>query len=378
MSDFMRSELTQSAEDSRPLTKMAVVGAGYWGPNIIRNIQGNPHCQLLAVCDQDAEKLAHVKQGIQHHGLTEFVGDYQQLLDNPHLDAICVVTGIPSHFELGKRALEAGKHVFVEKPLATTAKECLALGKIAQQQKKTLMVGHTFIYNPAVDKLKQIAQSGELGEVYYLHAQRLNLGRIQTTINALWSLGVHDIAIALHLFEELPSVVRAWGHAFLTPTVEDVTFLNMAFPSGRMAHIHVSWLDPEKRRQVTLVGNKKMVVYDDVSLDRKITIYDKGIQEPESKGLKNIKHPEYKDFSGFQYLTRSGDVSIPNLKFEEPLKLEIQHFVDCINGKCKQPLSGWQQGYEVVNVLEAAQESLVHGGIPIELNWQEHPEYARI
>ena len=258
------------------MIKIAVVGAGYWGPNIIRNFNQNPDCLLMAVCDTNLERLQKLEDSFQHPVvLTE---DYQRILNEPELDAVAIVTGINSHFDLAKSALEAGKHVFVEKPLATTPQECLELGHIAENKNKVLMVGHTFIYNPAVNQLKEIHQSNELGDTYYLHAQRLNLGRVQTSINALWSLAVHDISIALHLFEELPTTVRSWGNAFITPSVEDVVFVNMTFPSGKLANIHVSWLDPEKKRQVTLVGSKKMAVYDDVSLDRKITIYDKGIE----------------------------------------------------------------------------------------------------
>ena len=351
---------------------MAVVGAGYWGPNIIRNMQENAQCELLAVCDKDTGKLERLRENHPH--IPNLTTDYAQLLNDPAIDAVAIVTEIPSHFTLAQQALEAGKHVFVEKPLAATGKECALLGELASRVGKTLMVGHTFVYNPAVNKLKEISDSGTLGDVYYQHSQRLNLGRVQTSLNAFWSLAVHDVSIALHLFEELPHWVRAWGNAFITPGVEDVVFVNMAFPSGRLANIHASWLDPEKRRQVTLVGSRKMVVYDDVSLDRKLTIYDKGIE----KQLSETKHPEYKDFSGFQLLTRTGDVSIPHLKFTEPLKVEIQHFVDCITGKVKKPLTGWQAGYEVVKTLEAAQESLQHGGLPIEINWEEHPAYARL
>lgn len=369
-------DILREAADSKQIVNTAVVGAGYWGPNIIRNIQENPSCRLYGVCDLDPDKLARVTR--PYGSDLVLTNQYSDFLNNPEIQAIAVVTDIPSHFNLAQQALEAGKHVFVEKPLATTANECLALGALAEKAGKTLMVGHTFIYNPAVVKLKNLLQSGELGDLYYMHAQRLNLGRVQTNINTLWSLAVHDIAIALYIFEELPTVVRSWGHAFLTPGIEDVTFLNMQFPSGRLAHIHVSWLDPEKRRQVTLVGKKKMAVYDDVSIDRKISIYDKGVTGQDPRGLKDVTHAEYTDFSGFQYLTRSGDVSIPNLKFEEPLKVEVQHFVDCIQGKIKKPTTSWQEGYEVVNILQSSQDSLQHGGIPIELNWREHPTYARV
>lgn len=348
---------------------VAVVGAGYWGPNLIRNFDESPNCRLVAVCDRDESKLAHLQA--RYKEPIVFTTDYNDLLNDDTLDAIVIVTDINSHHTLAKAALEAGKHVFVEKPLATTAQQCLDLGRTAEKHGKVLMVGHTFIYNPAVHKLKDIAESGELGDVYYLHAQRLNLGRIQTTLNALWSLAVHDISIALYLFNERPQFVRAWGNAFITPGVEDVTFLNLQFPSGRLVNIHTSWLDPEKKRQITLVGSKKMVVYDDVSLDQKIMIYDKGIE----RELHDTPHPEYQNFSEFQLLVRSGDVTIPKIAFTEPLKLETQHFLDCIAhaqaGEQPRPLTDWQAGHEVVKVLEAAQDSLNHAGIPIEIEWQE-------
>jgi predicted dehydrogenase len=356
----------ESAASDRQCPRIAVVGAGYWGPNIIRNVLENSSCFLTAVCDRIPERLENMRSRLPKDVLLST--DYDEVLKDPTLDAVAVVTEINSHFELVRRALEAGKHVFVEKPLAASVEQCEKLGKLAQQQQKVLMVGHTFLYNPAVRKLKDIVESGTLGELFYLHAQRLNLGRIQTNINALWSLAVHDVAIALYLFGEQPTHVRAWGNAFITPNVEDVTFLNLQFPSGRLANIHASWLDPEKKRQVTLVGSKQMVVYDDVSLDRKITIYDKGF----NKVLKDTETTEYKSFSEFQVLTRSGDISIPQLKFTEPLKIEIQHFVDCILGKVEQPITHWEAGRDVVQVLESAQQSLSQSGTPIEIEWGTH------
>lgn len=318
----------------------------------------------MAVCDRDQDRLDQLENTFQHPVV--LTQDYQRLLDEPEIDAIAVVTGIDSHETLIEKALQAGKHVFVEKPLAETPEACLRLGKLADAQNKLLFVGHTFIYNPAVNQLKAIVDSGDLGDIYYLHAQRLNLGRVQVNTNALWSLGVHDISIALHLFEELPIRVRSWGNAFITEGAQDVVFANLEFPSGKLANIHVSWLDPEKKRQVTLVGSQKMVVYDDVSLDRKITVYDKGVEKP----LSENKGPEYKDFSGFQLLTRSGDVHIPYLKFTEPLRLEVAHFVDCALND-KKPQTSWQEGYHVVNVLSAAQESLNNGGAPVDIVWEK-------
>lgn len=348
-----------------PELQVAVVGAGYWGPNIIRNLNRNSRCRLAAVCDKDTAKLSRLEGNFQHP--VTLTTRYDELLKREDIDAVAIVTDIPTHYGLAKQALEAGKHVFVEKPLATTGKECLMLGELAEKAGKVLLAGHTFIYNPAVRKLKEIVTSGELGKEYYLHAQRLNLGRVQVHYNALWSLAVHDISIALYLFDEMPERVRAWGSSFITPEVEDVVFVNLAFPSGRLANIHVSWLDPEKKRQVTVVGSKKMVVYDDVSLDRKITIYDKGID----KDFVDTEHTEYKEYSGFQLLIRTGDVHIPHLKFSEPLQIEVDHFIDCMI-KDTPPLTGWRQGYEVVKVLEAAQASINDGGAPVEIDWQEH------
>lgn len=341
----------------------AVIGAGYWGPNIIRNLQENPDCDLRVVCDRDEQKLMRLRSASKVNYRLE--RDVAELWRDDALEAVAIATDIGTHYTLARQALEAGKHVFVEKPLATTAQECRELGELAERQNRVLMVGHTFIYNAAVSALKGIADSGELGDLYYLHAQRLNLGRIQTTLNALWSLAVHDIAIALHVFEEYPCQVRAWGNAFITPNVEDVVFVNLQFPSGRLAHLHASWLDPEKKRQVTLVGSRKMAVYDDVSLDRKLMLHDKGVE----KVLRDNDQAEYRNFSEFQLLTRSGDVHIPHLTFTEPLQLEMQHFMECVQGLHPAPLTDWREGYAVVRILEAAQESLTSGGQTVSLDW---------
>lgn len=348
------------------IVNVAVVGAGYWGPNIIRNLLENPECQVSAICDLNAARLEQT--GKRFPRGPQLTTDFQHLVQSPDLDAIAIVTDMDSHFPLAQAALQAGKHVFVEKPLAIDAAQCARLGQLAEQAQKTLMVGHTFLYNPAVRELKRIVDSGLLGDIYYMHAQRLNLGRVQTSLNALWSLAVHDISIALYLFDEMPVRVRAWGNAFIMPGVEDVTFLNMQFPSGRLANIHTSWLDPEKKRQVTLVGSKQMVVYDDVSLDRKLSIYNKGID----KVLLDAETTEYQDFSEFQLLTRTGDVNIPHLNFTEPLKIEMQHWIDCIKGRITTPITDWRAGQAVVRVLEAAQHSLDHDGQVVVLDEASH------
>ncbi len=352
-----------NSNDIPPPLRLAVIGAGYWGPNIIRNFFDNRECDLVAVCDRDTKRLSQLPAQIQRQ--VTLLDDASRVFEDPTIDAVAIVTDIDSHRVLAEAALKAGKHVFVEKPLATSAEDCLFLGKLVQQVKKHLMVGHTFIYNPAVAHLKQTISKPDFGETLYLHAQRLNLGRLQVRVNALWSLAVHDVAIALELFDELPSSVSATGHAYILPGVEDVTFVSLHFPSGRMAHIHTSWLDPQKRRQVTVVGSRQMVVYDDVSLDQKIVIYDKGID----KVLKDASKPEFQNFSEFQYLIRTGDMHIPHISFTEPLKVETQHFIDCALGRHSRPKTGWEEGCQVVSVLEAAQSSLQKGGIPVEIQY---------
>jgi predicted dehydrogenase len=351
-------------EQTQAPLRVAVLGAGYWGPNLIRNFRENVACRLLAVCDRSPERLKRLQASLPPE--VSLLSEATALWRDETIEAVAIATEIGSHYQLASEALEAGKHVFVEKPLAATVRQCQELGELARRANRTLMVGHTFLYNPAVLALKDIATSGRLGDLYYMHAQRLNLGRVQTGVNALWSLAVHDIAIALFVFEELPCQVRCWGHAFLTSQVEDVAFVSLQFPSGRLAHLHASWLDPEKKRQVTLVGSKQMAIYDDVSLDRKLTLYDKGVD----KVLKDTAHPEYATFGEFQLLTRSGDVHVPHLVFTEPLKIEVAHFIDCAQGRLKNPLTGWREGAQVVQILECAQRSLEQGGLSIQPDWQ--------
>jgi predicted dehydrogenase len=336
------------SEIAQPI-RIAQVGYGYWGPNLARNFHQLPGAELAYVVDANPNVLAQVRQqyGCQ---TTAILSD---VLDDPSVSAIAVATPARTHYELVRTALSAGKHVFVEKPLAMSTSEARDLVELAARQERHLMVGHVFEYNPAVHYIKQAVQAGELGEVYYLYSRRVNLGRVQSDVNALWSIAPHDISIALFLLEQMPVAVSCHGASCLNGTVEDVVFLTLHFPNNLLCHIHVSWLDPSKVREMTVVGSRKMIVYDDVSTEGKVRIYDKGAYR---KG-----DPIYGEF---QYKLHSGDILIPRIDMQEPLRLECAHFVDCIRSG-KRPQTDGENGLRVVTVLEAGQQSLNNGGAKV-------------
>jgi predicted dehydrogenase len=286
-----------------------------------------------------------------------FTNDYHTVLRNDAIDAVVIATPAATHYELTKAALEAGKHVLVEKPLALHAAEAEDLVLLAQNHNRVLMVGHTFLYNAAVHMLKEQITQGILGDVYYIYAQRLNLGRVRQDLNAMWNFAPHDISILLYLLDSAPYRVSARGLSYLQNDIDDVAFLVLDFPGNVSAHIHISWLDPQKVRRMTIVGSKKMAVYDDTSPDAKIQLYDKGIDKIPTVHSER----DFESFAEFQLLLRSGDVHIPSLKFTEPLQRECAHFIECIV-EGKQPMSDGQSGLYVVQVLEAAQRSLQNGG----------------
>jgi predicted dehydrogenase len=271
-------------------------------------------------------------------------GDFDELLDDPELDAVVIATPAVTHYELSKRALDAGKHVLVEKPPAMNAAEAEDLVSTAETNARVLMPGHLLLYHPAVRTVKALIDAGELGEVFCVYSNRQNLGKIRTDENALWSLGVHDLSVILHLLEEEPTEAWAHGSAFLTPGVEDVVFCYLRFPSGKIAHMHLSWLDPHKMRRLTVVGNEKMVVFDDMELERKVTIYEKGPWQP--------------THTYGEWQTRTGDISSPKIPSDEPLRLECRHFLDLVAGE-GDPLRAARDGLAVVRVLEQLQASLV-------------------
>jgi len=320
--------------------RVGVVGLGYWGPNLARNLSAQPGCELRWLCDASDE--ARERWSRSFPGVRA-AADLDELLADDELDAVVLATHVPSHAELAIRVLEAGKHCFVEKPLAQSVAEAEAVVAAAQESGRVLMVGHLLEYHPGVQKLKEIAASGELGEIFYVYSNRLNLGKLRADENALWSLGAHDVSVVLHLVGEEPTELRASGESYMRPGVEDVVFGYMRFPSGVAAHLHLSWLDPHKERRFTVVGSKRMATFDDMEIEQKVTVYDKGFDQ---------------DFSSYgEYIARSGDIWSPRISNEEPLRIECRHFLDCVR-EGTEPRSGGQSGLRVVRVLEALEHSL--------------------
>jgi predicted dehydrogenase len=325
---------------------LAQFGCGYWGPNLLRNFSGLPGCTVKYVVDCSAERRAFVESNFP---LSRALEQRETVLDDPSVNGIVIATPAASHFCLAKQALEAGKHVFVEKPLATSVNEVDELGRRAAERNLVVMTGHTFVYNSAVRYVKKLIDSGELGEVRYIYSQRLNLGRIRSDIDALWNFAPHDISIIQYwLGNPEPISVGRQGMAYMQEGIDDVVFLSLEYPGKVIANIHVSWLDPQKVRRMIIVGSRKMVVYDDIA-ENKIVIYDKGIDRRAILG-------EYMDFDsprGAQFNYRSGDILIPNVKFAEPLGVEAEHFADCIRNSCE-PLTGINHARTVVSILERA------------------------
>jgi predicted dehydrogenase len=334
--------------------KIAVIGCGYWGPNLIRNFRSQPDCIVKTMCDISEERLDHMSTLYRDVDTTS---DADSVFKDPDVDAVVVATPVDLHYEFAKRALEAGKHVFVEKPMTSTAVHSRELVDIAKEKGLTLMVGHTFIYSAPVRKIKEIIESGELGEIYYISSRRLNLGLFQRDINVTWDLAPHDISIILYIFGTTPKSVNCQGKAHINPGIEDVTSLCLNFENGGFATIHSSWLDPNKVREMVFVGSKKMLVFDDNEPLEKIKIYDKRVEAP----------PHYDDFASFTYSYHYGDMLAPYIKQTEPLKVETGHFLDCIrNGE--ESLSSGEKGHHVVQILEASSRSLEIGGAEVFLD----------
>lgn len=335
---------------------VGVVGCGYWGPNLIRNFRGLGDCKLKMICDLDEKRLAHLKNLYPE---VEATTDYKHMLNGAGLDAIVIATAVRTHHPLAKAALLAGKHVFVEKPLAASVAESQEMNALAQEKGLVLMVGHTFLYSAPVRKIKEIVDRGDIGEIRYINARRLNLGLYQKDINVTWDLAPHDISIVQYILDDQPLSVNCQGTAHVTPGIEDVTTLCLNFKKERTAIIQSSWLDPRKVREMTIVGSKRMIVYDDVAPLEKIRIYDARVETP----------PRYDTFAEFQYAYHYGDMYVPYVKQEEPLKIECQHFLDCIN-QGRTPLTSGEKGMELVRILEASSLSLKRGGAPVEFTAQ--------
>ena len=331
---------------------LGIVGLGYWGPNLLRNFSQLDECKVKICCDLKADNR---KKAESQYPDIKTTDNYDLLLKDSEIQAIVIATSAATHHKLAKQAILHGKHVFVEKPLTLGVSEAQELVQLAEQNGVKLMVGHLMEYHPAIEMLKEAVDNHDLGEIYYLYCQRVNLGKIRRDENALWSFAPHDISIIMYLLGAEPEDVSARGRAYLQEGVEDVVFVNLSFPDGKMAQIQLSWLDPHKIRRTTIVGGKKMAVFDDMEPTEKIRIYDKGV----------TNSPAYGSF-GEALSLRFGDIQIPYIKMVEPLKLECQRFVDCIRNDV-QPRSDGLDGLRVVKVLQAAQESLDRGGVPIRL-----------
>ncbi len=344
---------------------IGVIGFGYWGPNLVRNVASLSEARLRVVCDRSADRLQEV--GRLYPGV-DLVDSAVEVLNRSDIDAVILATPADTHFDLARRVLESGRSVFVEKPLARSASECEQLIELAAKKDLVLMVGHTFEYNAAVEYVDDLISRRDLGQIYYIYSQRLNLGVVRQDVNALWNLAPHDISIALRWLKKEPARVCARGYTYLQAGVEDVVYLDLEFDDGVAVHIHVSWLDPGKVRRTTVVGSRKMVVYDDASTEAKIQVFDKGIdREPITPdGPAYASLGEFDSFGKFQLTQRAGDLLIPKIDFTEPLKRECSHFVDCVREN-RRPLTDGESGLRVVRILEAGTKSLRQGGIAVDI-----------
>ena len=338
--------------DSDTPVRIGIVGLGYWGPNLARALASTPGCELAYACDLDEGNRARIEGRYPGTVLTDRFDD---LLEDDTLDAIVVATGAPSHHAIGMRVLEAGKHALIEKPLALTVADARELVETADAKGRVLMVGHLLRFHPVFQQLQATTESGALGRMLYLYTNRLNFGKVRADENALWSLAPHDISLALALAGERPEEVSARGEAFLREGVEDVVFGYLHFPSGLVAHLHVSWLDPHKSRKLTVVGSEGMAVFDDTEADRKLTVYEKA------------SSPSRFDTWGEFQALRTGDVKIPQVPNAEPLIQETKAFVDAIVAG-KATVASGDEGLAVVEVLTALQTSLEQRGAPIRLD----------
>jgi predicted dehydrogenase len=331
------------------MINIAVVGAGAWGRNHIRVFSELPKVRLKYVCDSDPSQLAFVRKAYPQ---SQPVENLRPILQDPEVRGVVIASSAISHYPLSKEILSAGKDVLVEKPMTLNVKDAEEMLEIAQKKDRILMVGHLLIYHSVVDRLKEMISSGDLGKIHYLYTQRVNLGVIRQDENALLSFAPHDLSVILYLIEEKPVVVSAHGESYIQNGIEDVVFVSLRFSDGKIANVHLSWLDPHKLRKITIVGSKKMAVFDDMEVSEKLKIYDKG-----------VRSPSYDTYGEYLSL-RFGDITIPNVKMVEPLRAEAEHFIHCIESR-GEPKTGGRDGLEVVRILIAAQESLKKKGVPV-------------
>ena len=335
----------------------AVVGIGYWGPGIVRNLAGLESCRLLHLVDADSSRAASAAERLTPETLAH--DDYSRVLNDPEVEAVVIATPVRSHHELALGALLAGKHVLVEKPLAMTVPECKELERAAEERGLILMVGHIFLFNAAVEQVKTYIDEGKLGDVLYVHSRRVNLGRVQGDINALWSFAPHDLSILNYWLGGEPVAVAARGFSYISPGVEDVVFCTLHYPGKVRAHIHIGWLDPRKVREMTVVGSQRMVVFDDISPGAKVQLFDSRVETSGNSG------PE--DFAAWQVDIQKGDVTIPKIPWVEPLRTEMAHFLHCVRdgGPCRTDAAS---GTAVTASIVAAQESLRRDGALVSLS----------
>ena len=333
---------------------LALVGTGDWGANLLRNFANLPGARVAAVCDADPARLERARKVVPQ---AVAVSDARALLDVPGLEAVVIAAPAAAHAQLAKLFLEAGKDVYVEKPFTLDVADAEELVRLAETKQRVLMVGHLLKHHPAVRKLKSMIDAGEMGDVRYVYSQRVNLGKVRSDENALWSFAPHDLSVMLYLLGDEPVDVSAVGQAFLQPGIEDVVFTYLRWADGRMAHAHVSWLDPHKIRRFTVVGSKRMAMFDDMEPSEKVKVYDKGV---------DTKGDDFVDFSR-AHTVRQGDIWIPKLDGAEPLSLECRHFTECVRSRAT-PLTDGRDGLTVVKVLAAAQASLKLSGAPVRLD----------
>jgi predicted dehydrogenase len=333
---------------SHAAIRIGAVGCGYWGPNVIRNLDAVHGCEVRWICDADTERLQRVAARYPSARATTRIDD---IFEDPEVDAIYLATPVSSHYALTRRALEGGKHVLLEKPLATTVDQAAELSQLAESSRLILMVGHTFVFSPPVRKVKELIDAGLLGPIYYVETTRVNLGLFQKDVSVLWDLGPHDLSILIYWLDEVPRQVSARGRSYLGEALEDVAFLTLEFPSGILAQLQISWLAPSKLRRTSIVGRQKMIVYDDLEPVEKVKIYDRGVDHQPAS------------FGEFQLTYRSGDILSPRLDTTEPLYLECAHFVECIRTG-REPDASARSGVDVVRVIQAAERSLRCNGAP--------------
>lgn len=338
--------------DENRLIKVGVIGCGYWGPQLIRNLYEMSNVELVAVADTKPDRIEFVRR---HYPGVTLYNHHQQLLESD-VEAVVIATPIHTHHRIAMEALSAGKHIMVEKPLAASVDEAVEMINLGRARSRMVMVGHTFLYNPAVQELRRLVADGELGRIYYVDAARLNLGLFQRRADVMWDLAPHDISILMYILGRMPVAVSARGSACVQDDVHDVAYLELLFENCVSAHVHVSWLDPAKVRRITVVGDRKMAVYNDVSLVEKIRVYDTGVESPMTN-----------NFGEFQLSYRHGQVTIPYITWQEPLRLELEHFAECARTGTE-PRTDGMQGLAVVSVLEAASRSLRQGGLRVQID----------